>query len=104
MDAQIYNTLPFHRFVCLIAEDPNYATTACVTLYFIGRNSNPPSVSYDAENVVVFVEGQSEAVRIVVGDISVQDDDHPTRYDQNQLHIIGMHIIAIVYLSVYKIC
>ena len=72
----------FHcRDVCLIAHDPLYSTTACVTLYYIGTNSNPPTVTYDAEDVAIFVEGQSEPVRIVEGNVTVHDPDHPIRYD-----------------------
>jgi hypothetical protein len=68
------------RDVCLIAQDPVYDTTACVTLYYIGTNSNPPTITYDAEGVAIFVEGQSAPMRIVEGSITVDDPDHPTRF------------------------
>ena len=76
----------FHcRDVCLVAQDPLYSTTACATLYYIGTNANPPAITYDVEDVAIFVEGQSEPVRIVVGNITVDDADHPTRYSIRML-------------------
>lgn len=70
-----------YRDVCLVAKDTDYTTTACVSLYFIGTNSNPPSIVYImGDDVAVFVEGQSQPVMIVTGSITVTDDDHPTRY------------------------
>ena len=65
--------------VCLIAQDTNYTTTACVTLYFIGLNSNTPTVTYTAVGVASFTEGQAEAVSVVSGTVVVEDPDHPTR-------------------------
>lgn len=74
-------SLPFpYRDVCLIAVDPLYTTTACITLYYIGSNTNPPTVTYNPEDVARFTEGQSDPVKIVEGSIVVEDDDHPTRY------------------------
>ena len=55
-------------------------TTACVMLYYIGSNINRPTVSYEAGgDVAVYVEGQSEPLAFVTGNITVTDDDHPTR-------------------------
>lgn len=71
---------PPYRDVCLIAVDSLYTTTACITLYYIGSNSNPPTITYNLEGVAHFTEGQSDPVRIVEGSIVVEDDDHPTRY------------------------
>jgi cysteine-rich repeat protein len=69
------------RYVCLVAQDPTMETTACVTLYYIGSNINRPTVSYEAGgDVAVYVEGQSEPLAFVTGNITVTDDDHPTRY------------------------
>lgn len=68
-----------YRDVCLIAVDSLYTTTACITLYYIGSNSNPPTITYNPEGVAHFTEGQSDPVRIVEGSIVVEDDDHPTR-------------------------
>ena len=64
-----------------MAQDPTLETTACVTLYYIGSNINRPTVSYEAGgNVAVYVEGQSKQLAFVAGNITVTDDDHPTRW------------------------
>ncbi len=52
---------------------------ACVTLYFIGRNDDPPVVSYTPDATAQFVEGQTDFVQIVAGSLVVTDEDHPTR-------------------------
>lgn len=64
----------------MVAVDPMYSTTACVTLDFIGFNYNAPTISYEPAGIAHFVEGQSEPVRIVNGSLTVEDEDHPTRY------------------------
>ena len=56
-----------------------YNTTACVTLYFIGRNDDPPVINYSPNAIVQFVEGQSDFVQIINGSLTVSDPDHPTR-------------------------
>lgn len=73
--------------------DPLYTTTACITLYYIGSNTNPPNITYNPEGVALFIEGQSDPVRIVEGSIVVEDDDHPTRY------IISNSLSIVAYIS-----
>ena len=54
-------------------------TTACLTLYFIGYNDDPPVVTYEPTSNVTFTEGQMEYIPIIAGDLNVTDPDHPTR-------------------------
>ena len=68
------------REVCVIARDGLYSSTACVTLYFIGRNDDPPVISYTPNTTVQFVEGQRDFIQIVAGSLIVTDQDHPTRW------------------------
>ena len=75
--------LHIYRELCLIARDSLYYTTACVNLYFIGRNDDPPVISYTADSTAQFVEGQSNFVPIVTGELIVTDQDHPTRLVNN---------------------
>ena len=67
------------RVICIIAEDVVTNTTACLTLYFIGYNDDPPEVTYDPTSNVTFTEGQTEYIPIIAGDLNVTDPDHPTR-------------------------
>ena len=69
----------WHREVCIVAQDELYNTTACVTLYFIGRNDDPPVIIYSPNSIVQFVEGQRDFVQIINGSLTVSDPDHPTR-------------------------
>ena len=65
--------------ICIIAQDRVTNTTACLTLFFIGYNDDPPIVTYDPTSNVTFTEGQMEYVPIIAGDLSITDQDHPTR-------------------------
>ena len=65
--------------ICVVAEDQFNTTTACATLYFIGRNDDPPVISYMASSNASFTEGQLYAVPIVSGSLMVTDQNHPTR-------------------------
>lgn len=54
-------------------------TTACLTLFFIGYNDDPPVVTYAATSNATFTEGQTEFIPVIAGDLNVTDPDHPTR-------------------------
>ena len=56
-----------------------FRTTACVTLDFIGRNMNPPTLTYERDGVANFTEGGIYPVKFIVGNLTVTDMDHPTR-------------------------
>lgn len=68
-----------HSYVCLVANGSELETTACVKLHYIGHNDNAPTVSYETVEVAVYVEEQSQPLPFVTGNITVTDDDHPTR-------------------------
>jgi len=72
------------------AEDSMYSTAACVSLYFIGRNSNPPTLTYVGEEVANFTEGQTEPVKLIVGTLTVNDPDHPTRCGHTLIQITNL--------------
>jgi len=82
------------RRVCVTAEDSMYSTAACVSLYFIGRNSNPPTLTYEGEEVANFTEGQTDPVKFIVGNLTVNDPDHPTRYLMQNAEVRIMGFLA----------
>ena len=76
---QSHYTILYCRDICIIADDLMSHTTACLTLYFIGYNDDPPVVTYEATSNATFTEGHPEHIPIITGDLNVTDQDHPTR-------------------------
>ncbi len=66
------------RIFCIVGYDGVTEDAGCVTLNFIGRNDDPPTISYISRGVATFTEGDTEYISIVTGYFNITDPDHPT--------------------------